>query len=197
MKQRKAQLRRKTKEVDVKIKLNIDGEGNPRIKSGIPFLDHMLSLFAKHGVFDLDITAKGDLEIDIHHTNEDVAISLGQAFLKALGKKEKIRRFGWAYVCMDEALVRCVVDLSGRPFLVVKPARIKVVESAEYTYAHFKHFLKAFFDNLKANIHLDIIAGEDSHHILEAAFKALGLALDSAVIIDKRKKGLPTTKGKI
>lgn len=194
---RKAKIQRKTKEVDIAIEINLDGCGQYKIATGVDFLDHMLSLFAKHGIFDLSIKAKGDTGIDVHHTNEDLAIALGQAISKALGNREQISRFASSHVAMDEALVRCVLDISGRAYLKVNPNKLKIIEDRNYTYSHFKQFLKGLSDHLGVTIHMDILEGEDYHHVLEAGFKALGLAISKAIIIDKRKKGLPTTKGKI
>ncbi|RKY33790.1 MAG: imidazoleglycerol-phosphate dehydratase HisB [Candidatus Omnitrophota bacterium] len=193
---RKAKIKRITKEVNIELELKLDGKGEYKVESGIGFLNHMLSLFAKHGLFDLKLKARGDLDVDLHHTNEDIGITLGEAFYKALGKRKKIERFGTGFVCMDEALVRCIVDLSGRSFLKVKPKNIPTPK-VTYSYSHFKQFLKAFTDHAKINLHLDILEGEDLHHILEASFKALALALKEASRINPRKKGLPTTKGKL
>ncbi len=192
---RKEKLCRDTKEVRVEIELNIDGRGKHDIDTGIEFLDHMLSLFSFHGSFDLKVKARGDIGVDIHHTNEDVAIALGDIFRKILNKKKSIKRFGYSFVCMDDALVRCVVDISGRPYFKIKPKNFRCYK-VFYSYSHFKHFLKSFSDHFRINLHLDVIEGEDLHHILEASFKALGLALAEALKID-RKKNLPTTKGKI
>jgi imidazoleglycerol-phosphate dehydratase len=198
---RKAQIKRKTKETDINVKLNIDGKGKAKIKTGIGFLDHMLELFAKHGLFDLEIKAKGDLKVDIHHTNEDIGISLGEAFKEALGNKEQIRRFGFASVPMDEALVKVSVDISGRPYLptIHTPAGYKAeYEKKEiYTLDYARQFLKAFVDNLGFNLNIELSAGRDPHHILEALFKALGRALDEATQIDRRIKGVPSTKGRL
>ena len=193
---RKAKIKRKTKEVNITLECTIDGKGNYSISTGIDFLDHMLSLFAKHGVFDLKLRATGDLGVDIHHTNEDTAIALGEAFSKALGKKERIKRFASHFVCMDEALVRCVIDVGGRPYLKITPATWDPGKTT-YTYSHFKQFLKAFVDHARINLHLDILGKDDLHHALEASFKALALALGEAAALDPRKKGLPSTKGKI
>ncbi len=193
---RKARIIRKTQEVDISLQLDLDGQGRYSVSTGIDFLDHMLSLFARHGLFDLKITAKGDLGVDIHHTNEDTAIALGEAFAKALGNKKGIRRFASRAVTMDEALVRCVLDISGRPFLKIKPSAWRPGK-ATYTYSHFKQFLKAFVDHARINLHLDVLEKEDLHHVLEAAFKALGLALSDAVAMRPRAKGLPSTKGRI
>ena len=193
---REAKIKRKTGEVDITGEFVLDGQGEYTISTGIEFLDHMLSLFIKHGLFNLKLCVKGDLGVDIHHTNEDTAIALGEAFCRALGTKERIKRFAVSFVCMDEALVRCVVDLSGRPYLKLNPVTCRF-EKATYTYSHFKQFLKAFVDHSRINLHLDILENEDLHHALEASFKALALALRDASAIDPLKKGLPTTKGKI
>lgn len=193
---RKAEVKRKTKETEITLKLNIDGKGSYAISTGITFLDHMLSLFSKHGLFDLNLKAKGDLDIDLHHTNEDIGIVLGEAFKKALGKKKNIKRFAWAFAVLDEAKVRVILDLSGRPYLEINPPRLKVPSSG-YSFKHFKDFMRAFVNNALITLHIDILKGEDFHHILECVFKALGLALDEATLIDKRKKGIPSTKGRL
>jgi imidazoleglycerol-phosphate dehydratase len=194
---RKVRVKRKTKEVDIILEINLDGEGFHQVDTGIDFLNHMLSLFSKHAVFDLKVKAKGDLEVDIHHTNEDIGITLGEALNKGLKNKRKINRFGTAYVCMDEALVRCVLDISGRAYLKIRPNRLNVVQDKNYTFSHFKQFLKAFVDHSGITLHLDILEGEDYHHILEASFKSLGLSLKEATRLEKRKRGIPSTKGRI
>jgi imidazoleglycerol-phosphate dehydratase len=195
---RKAQVVRKTKEVNISLKINLDGRGLSKINTGIDFLNHMLTLFSKHSLFDLTIKGKGDLGVDIHHTNEDTGVTLGEAFDKALGKREKISRFGWAFVCMDDALVRVVVDISGRAYLKIKYPKFRAVkEPTNYSFNYFEQFMKGFSDKARLTLHIEVLEGKDFHHILEASFKALALALKEAVKIDKRKKGLPTTKGKI
>jgi len=200
---RKVKFRRRTKETNIEVQLNIDGVGSNSVSTGIGFLDHMLSLFSKHGLFDIKLKAHGDLNVDIHHTNEDVGIVTGEAFAKALKDKKGIRRFGSSFAILDEAQVRVVVDISGRPYLDIKPANIKIsgkaadLQTKGYTFGYFKQFLRAFISSCRITLHIDIIRGEDLHHILECCFKALGLALDEATSIDKRKKGLPTTKGKL
>ncbi len=199
MQKRKAVIKRKTRETDICVELNIDGSGKSKIKTGIGFLDHMLTLFSKHGLFDLSIKAKGDLEVDRHHTNEDVGICLGQAFLKALGSKKGISRYGFSFVPMDESLAkaRVVLDFSGRPSLYFKKsAAIKDVSNG-YSIQDTKEFLKAFVTNSGINMHVDIIRGEDTHHVIESVFKALAKAVSSAVVINKRIKGVPSTKGKL
>ena len=192
---RTASVERKTKETNIKITVNLDGTGENNIDTGIPFLDHMLSAFAKHGVFDLDISAKGDLEIDIHHTNEDIGIALGEAFAKVLEDKTGLTRFGCTAVPLDEALVRSVIDLSGRPYIEVKPEEIEYPEKDVYTWGYFKQFMRAFITAAGINAHIDVIRGSDPHHILESAFKSLGVAMDIATQIDGRKSGVPSTKG--
>jgi len=190
---RSADIRRKTKETDIRVSLALDGDGQAAISTGVHFLDHMLELFARHGLFDLKIECRGDLHIDDHHTVEDVAICLGEAFLKALGDKAGISRYGESLVPMDEALCRSVVDLSGRFFLVyeVKTRRQQIgnfsVELAE-------HFWRSFAEKLQCNLHLDLLRGRNTHHILEASFKATARALRQAVARDPRIKGVLSTK---
>ncbi len=191
---RVAQVERKTKETDVRVKLDLDGRGQSRISTGLPFLDHMLELFAKHGLFDLDVACKGDLEIDDHHSVEDIAITLGQSLTQALGDKAGIKRYGEATVPMDEALCRTVIDLSGRFYLVyeVQTRRQKIgnfsVELAE-------HFWRSFAETAKFNLHIDCLRGRNTHHILEGTFKATARALRQAVERDARITGVLSTKG--
>src|SRR5260370_1346671 len=193
---RVAQVERKTKETDVRVKLDLDGRGQSRISTGLPFLDHMLELFAKHGLFDLNVACKGDLEIDDHHSVEDIAITLGQALTQALGDKAGIKRYGEATVPMDEALCRTVIDLSGRFYLVyeVQTRRQKIgnfsVELAE-------HFWRSFAETAKFNLHIDCLRGRNTHHILEGTFKATARALRRAVERDARIVGVLSTKGVI
>ena len=201
MEKRISEGRRKTTETEIKWEINLDGKGQSRIKTGIPFLDHMLTLFAKHGIFDLNIEAKGDLEVDIHHTNEDIGLCLGTGVKKALQDKKGIKRFATAFVPMDEALARVVMDISGRPSLEFSQTGGHVHDREEakerYTLIDAKHFLKSFCDKSGINMHVQIEYGEDLHHILEAVFKALGRALDEATQIDSRIKGVPSTKGEL
>jgi imidazoleglycerol-phosphate dehydratase len=191
---REALVRRKTKETDVRVKLNLDGDGRSHIATGLPFLDHMLELFAKHGLFNLEVSCRGDLEIDDHHSVEDIAITLGQALTEALGDKAGIRRYGEAMVPMDEALCRSVIDLSGRFYLVyeVTTRRQKIgnfsVELAE-------HFWRSFAETAKFNLHIDCLRGRNTHHILEGTFKATTRALRLAVERDPRITGVLSTKG--
>ena len=193
---RRADVRRKTKETDVRVKLDLDGSGKSQISIGLPFLEHMLELFAKHGLFDLHITCNGDLEIDDHHSVEDIAITLGQALAQALADKAGINRYGEAVVPMDEALCRSVIDLSGRFYLVyeVPTKRQKIgnfsVELAE-------HFWRSFAETAKFNLHIDCLRGRNTHHILEGTFKASARALRQAVERNSRVTGVPSTKGSL
>lgn len=195
-----AEVRRKTKETDITVRLNLDGKAKAKIKTGIGFLNHMLELMAYHGLFDLYIDVKSqDLDVDIHHTNEDVGICLGEAFVKALKNARGINRFGLSFVPMDEALarVRVVLDISGRPSLYVK-GRIMRGKSSGYSMTDAEQFLKAFVQHAKINMHVDIIRGADTHHMLESVFKALGRALSEAVKLDKRRGAkVPSTKGSL
>lgn len=199
MNKRTAIVKRETKETDILVKFNLDGHGKHEVNTGIPFLDHMLSLFAKHGLFDLLIEAQGDLQVDIHHTNEDVGICLGQAFAKALGQKKGISRFADASVPMDEALVRIALDISGRASLHINlDKKVKLSRhSQEYNLEDAKHFLGSLFQHAGINAYIDVIAGNDLHHVLEAIFKTLARTLDTATRIDARIKGIPSTKGRI
>jgi len=194
VKKRTAVVKRKTNETNILINLNIDGSGKHKISTGIAFLDHMLSLFAKHGLFDVAIDATGDINVDIHHTNEDIGLCLGKAFKVALGDKKSIKRFGLGYVPMEDALARVVVDISDRPSLhFVETKDIK--EKAVYSFKDLKHFLESFAREAGMNISVGIKSGSDMHHILEAIFKAFARALDEATQFDSRVKGIPSTKG--
>jgi imidazoleglycerol-phosphate dehydratase len=201
IKKRSASIKRKTKETDISGKFAIDGKGEVDVKTGIGFLDHMLTLFAFHGLFDLMLKAKGDLGVDIHHTNEDIAICLGKAFKEALGDCKGIRRFGSKEVPMDLAAAKVMVDIGGRyAFAWRMPTTVayeQVSRYEGYSLADGKDFLDTFAKNANVNIHVDIYAGEDIHHVLEAVFKALGMAMDEAAEIDARRKGVPSTKGVI
>lgn len=191
---RAAEVERKTKETEVRIALDLDGSGRAQINTGVAFLDHMLELFARHGLFDLEIACRGDLHIDDHHSVEDVGITLGQAFAQALGDKAGVRRYGAAYVPMDEALCRACVDLSGRFFLVYE------VETERHTVGNFsvelaEHFWRSLAENLRCNLHIDSLRGRNTHHILEATFKATARALREACARDPRVEGVLSTKG--
>jgi len=191
---RQAEIKRATKETDIRVALDLDGEGKSAVNTGVPFLDHMLELFARHGLFDLEVACKGDLQIDDHHSVEDTAICLGRAFAEALGDKKGIVRFGAAHAPMDETLARAVVDLSGRSYLVykVQNTRDKVgtfsVELAE-------HFWRSFAEHCKCNLHIEVFYGLNQHHIIEAVFKSTARALSQAVQIDDRISGVMSTKG--
>jgi imidazoleglycerol-phosphate dehydratase len=194
MTERKATITRTTSETDIKLAFNLDGSGSGAARTGIPFLDHMLTLFAKHGIFDLDVTCKGDLEIDAHHSVEDVGICLGLALDKALGDKKGIVRFAHSYFPMDETLVRVAVDLSGRPYLVykVKVSRERIgALDAEL----IEEFWKAFVTHARLNVHIELLYGRNTHHIFEAVFKAAARALSTATRVDSRMQGVPSTKG--
>lgn len=191
---RSASVRRKTKETDVRVALTLDGGGDAQINTGVPFLDHMLELFARHGLFDLVVECRGDLHIDDHHSVEDVALSLGQAFAQALGAKTGITRYGAALVPMDESLCRVVVDLSGRFYLVYE------VETTRQTIGNFsvelaEHFWRSLAGAARMNLHINLLRGRNTHHILEATFKATARALRQAVERDPRARGIPSTKG--
>ena len=192
---REAVIERSTSETSIRTRLNLDGTGVSNVHSGIPFFDHMLTLFARHGLFDLDLDAKGDLEVDFHHTIEDAGITLGQAVAKALGEKKGIRRYGFAYVPMDEALVRAVIDLSGRPYLVYEPPSPVEAIGGNFSFQLVEEFLRAIAVSAAMNLHVEILDGRDAHHMAEGVFKALARALDAATQIDPRVEGVPSTKG--
>ena len=191
---RSMSINRRTKETDVRVKLNLDGRGRGRIDTGLPFLDHMLTLFARHGLFDLEIVCKGDLEIDDHHSVEDIALTLGQALREALGDKVGINRYGEAIVPMDEALCRSVIDLSGRFYLVYE-VQTKRQKIGNFSVELAEHFWRSFAETAKFNLHIDCLRGRNTHHILEGTFKATARALKQAVAHDPRIQGVPSTKG--
>jgi imidazoleglycerol-phosphate dehydratase len=193
---RKAEIKRKTRETDVQIALDLDGTGVNRIDTDVPFLDHMLELFARHGLFDLEITCKGDLKIDDHHSVEDTAISLGQAFAQAMGDKAGIVRYGVAYVPMDETLARAVVDLSGRSYLIYKVQNTRE-RVGRFSVELAEHFWHSFAEHCKCNLHIEVFYGRNQHHIIEAVFKSAARALSQAVRIDERIEGVMSTKGVI
>jgi imidazoleglycerol-phosphate dehydratase len=191
---RTATVERKTGETDIRLTLGLDGSGTSDVRTGIPFFDHMLTLFARHGLLDLTVAAKGDIEVDYHHTVEDTGIALGQALARALGDKAGIRRYGHAYVPMDEALVRAVVDCSGRPFLAYEAPR-GVEAIGLFPFQLVEEFLRAVAVNAGLTLHVSVLAGRDAHHMAEGVFKALGRAIDAAVSVDGRVSGIPSTKG--
>ena len=220
MSNRRAHLKRETKETRIEVRLDIDGTGKSSIRTGVPFFDHMLTLFSKHATVDLTLKCKGDLEVDAHHTVEDCGIALGQAFLAALGEKKGIRRYGAgfdprnpftgeAYVPMDECLARCVIDFSGRPYLVWrglnKFGQLKVSDgdrsqdmSSTFRFGLAREFFQGFTNEARCNLHLELIYGDEPHHIVEALFKAFARAVDAACQRDARIAGLiPSTKGKL
>ena len=191
---RKSEVTRSTNETRIGVKLNVDGTGKSRIATGVPFLDHMLEQVARHGVFDLDVSADGDLKIDAHHTVEDVGIALGQAFAKAIGDKKGVRRYGHAYVPLDEALSRAVVDLSGRPGLEyhIEFARARI---GEFDVDLVHEFFQGFVNHAQVTLHVDNLKGTNAHHQAETAFKAFARALRMAVEADARVSDVPSTKG--
>jgi len=217
---RKARIKRDTKETRIELELNIDGQGKSSIKTGIPFFDHMLTLFAKHAVMDLKLKCKGDLEVDAHHTVEDCGIALGQAFVQALGDKKGIKRYGTgfdprnpftaeAHVPMDESLARCVIDFSGRPYLVwrgLDKLQYKQITSAEqkqdmssaFRFGLAREFFQGFANEAKCNLHLELLYGEEPHHVVEVLYKAFAKAADFACQRDPRIAGqIPSSKGKL
>lgn len=193
---RKTVVGRQTQETQIAVSLDLDGTGKYQVATPFPFLNHMLSAFSKHGYFDLMITAKGDTEIDDHHTVEDIGLVLGETLAKAWGEKKGIRRFGNALIPLDEALAQVTVDLSGRPYLVYK-VRMPKKKIKAFDTDLVEHFFRALVDQSKINLHINLLYGKDPHHILEAIFKGLGRALDEATQIDPRLKGVASTKGKL
>jgi len=223
MLERKAQIKRATKETQIELKLNVDGTGKSKISTGIPFFDHMLTLFAKHAVMDLQLKCRGDLEVDAHHTVEDCGIALGQAFVQALGDKAGLKRYGTgfnaeqakppgrgeAYVPMDECLARCVIDFSGRPYLVwrgldkfpfkeISDREKKQDMSSAFRFGLAREFFQGFTNEARCNLHLELLYGSEPHHVVEALFKAFAKASDFACQRDARIAGqIPSTKGKL
>lgn len=220
MKVRRAQIKRSTRETKIVLTLNLDGSGHAKIRTGIPFFDHMLTLFAKHSVMDLSLRCAGDLEVDAHHTVEDCGLALGQAFVQALGDKKGLRRYGTgfdprnpltgeAYVPMDECLARCVIDFGGRPFLVWRGLdesahkRVTKAEKTQDASSAFRfglahEFFQAFANEARCNLHLELLYGDEPHHIAEGLYKAFARAVDAACQRDPRIAGrLPSTKGKL
>lgn len=193
---RKAKTSRKTKETEITVNLDLDGSGTAEIQTGMPFFNHMLEIFTRHGLFDLEIKAQGDIEVDYHHTVEDVGLVLGQAFKEGLGDKQGIARFGDANVPLDETLAQVVVDLSGRPYLSynvkIRPGRV-----GDFDTDLPHEFFQAFANQLGMNLHINVTQGENPHHIIEACFKALARAMEKATRIDPRIKGVLSTKGSL
>ncbi len=194
MSMRTASLSRKTGETDIQVELTLEGSGVSKVETGIPFFDHMLTLFARHSLVDLRLRAQGDIEVDLHHTVEDTGITLGQAVSKALGDRRGIRRYGMAYLPMDETLARVVIDFSGRPFLAYR-APESVAAVGAFAFQLVEEFMRGFAVHAGANLHVEILYGRDAHHMAEAIFKGLAKALDQACQVDPRVKGVPSTKG--
>jgi imidazoleglycerol-phosphate dehydratase len=204
---RTAEIKRATKETQIELRLNIDGSGNSEIQTGVGFFDHMLTLFAKHAVVDLKLHCKGDLEVDAHHTVEDCGIVLGQGFIQALADKKGIRRYGMSLMPMDECLARCVVDFSGRPYMVWRgmdelafkqlPSEGKPQDMAmAFRFGLAREFFQGFTNEARCNLHLELFYGQEPHHVVEALFKAFARAVDAACQRDPRISGqLPSTKG--
>ena len=191
---RTASIERNTAETRIAVRLTVEGTGASKIATKIPFFDHMLTLFARHSLVDLEVSADGDIEVDFHHTVEDVGISLGRAFAQALGDKKGIARYGWAYVPMDETLARAVIDFSGRPFLDFRaPPDASAIGA--FPFSLVEEFLRGFAVNAGTNLHLEVLYGRDGHHMAEAVFKSLAKAVDQACRVDPRVQGIPSTKG--
>ena len=195
---RSASITRKTTETDIRIRLHLDGRGEHTIATGMPFLDHMLAQVARHGHFDLTAEASGDLQVDFHHTVEDLGIALGEAVSRALGDRAGIVRYGAARVPMDDALASVVVDLSGRPYLVFQAPQLKSERVGDFDLDLVREFFQGLASHLRANLHVQVEYGQNLHHMVEAAFKALGRALDQATSLDPRLVGVvPSTKGSL
>jgi imidazoleglycerol-phosphate dehydratase len=194
MSERTATISRKTSETDITVTINLDGSGQSTVNTGVQFLDHMLALFAKHGIFDLDVACTGDLGIDAHHSVEDIGICLGLALEKALGDKKGLVRFAHSYFPMDESLVRVVADLSGRPYLVYR-VKVKRERVGELESELMEEFWRAVAVNARMNLHIELLYGRNTHHIFEAVFKAAARALCLATRTDARIQGVPSTKG--
>jgi imidazoleglycerol-phosphate dehydratase len=193
---RQASIERVTKETQIRLSLDLDGKGISKVCTSVPFLDHMLDLFTRHGLFNMEVEAKGDIDIDFHHTVEDIGIVLGQAFREALGDKKGIRRYGQASVPMDETLASVAIDLSGRPYLVYN-VNVPKIKIGEFDVELVREFFQAFVNNCGANLHVNVMYGDNVHHILEACFKAAARALDQATQMDTRIEGVLSTKGKL
>jgi imidazoleglycerol-phosphate dehydratase len=196
MNNRTASVERNTRETQISLSLNLDGSGKYSVETGIPFLNHMLELFSRHSLIDLDLKANGDLDVDYHHLVEDVGLALGTAIDKALADRKGIRRYGFFYVPMDEALCRVVVDLGGRPYLV-KNMACKKRKLMEFELALFTDFFQAFVVQARMNLHIDQLLGQEAHHAYEGVFKALARAMRMACAADPRDSGIPSSKGRI
>ncbi|MBP3462824.1 MAG: imidazoleglycerol-phosphate dehydratase HisB [Tyzzerella sp.] len=196
MENRIAKIERKTKETDIKLTINLDGEGKTKIQTGIGFFDHMLDGFARHGLFDLELSVKGDLDVDCHHTIEDTGIVLGKAIAEAVGEKKGIKRYGSFMLPMDETLALCAIDLSGRPYLNFQ-ADFTVERLEDFDTEMFREFFYALSYSASMNLHLKILDGGNNHHMAEALFKAFGKALDMATMEEPRMKDIWSTKGSL
>ncbi len=194
--ERRSEITRQTSETNITLSLNVDGTGKYEISTPVPFLNHMLELTTRHGLFDLSIDASGDVEIDCHHTVEDIGICLGRAFREALGDKKGIRRYGNATVPMDEALAEVSVDIGGRPYLAFN-VEIPQEKVGTFDVELAEEFFRALISNAAINVHIDLKRGTNAHHCLEAVFKAFGRAMDQATSIDERVKDIPSTKGRL
>lgn len=192
--QRSSEISRKTTETDIRVKLDLDGSGQSMIKTPSGFFNHMLTLFSRHSLFDIEIEAAGDVEVDFHHMVEDTGIVLGEAFLKALGEKKSIRRYGSFYAPMDESLSLSVVDISGRPYLFFR-ANFSKDKVGDFDVELVKEFFEAFVNSAKITLHMEVIRGHNSHHMIESLFKSFARALREATSFDNREKGIPSTKG--
>lgn len=193
---RKAKIERKTTETDIRLQFDIDGEGKSSIRTGVGFFDHMLTLFTKHGLFNLEVDCNGDLEVDQHHSVEDIGIALGQAFAEAVGNKAGIQRYATVTTPMDEALSTISLDISGRPFFVFHVEGLKD-KVGEFDTELVEEFFQAFVSNAKVTLHINLAYGKNSHHIIESIFKGFGRTLDQATQINPRVKGVPSTKGSL
>lgn len=196
MKSRKVKITRKTKETDITVEINLDGTGGYSVDTGLPFMDHMLELFFKHSMIDACVTAKGDLDVDFHHTVEDLGLALGAALNKALGDRSGICRYGYSYVPMDEALCRSVVDLGGRPYLV-KEMKCRKKKILDFDLSLIDEFLQALVVQSKMNLHISQLYGLEAHHAYESVFKSIARAMRQACERDARQKGVPSSKGSI
>jgi imidazoleglycerol-phosphate dehydratase len=196
MKTRSAQVHRKTKETDIRVQLELDGDGTNQVRTGIPFLNHMIELMAKHALFNLRLKAKGDISVDYHHTVEDVGLALGEALDKALGDRKGILRYGWAVVPMDESLTRVALDLGGRPYLVYEvPTKQRKIR--DFDLGLMEEFFRAFTVQSRMNLHIKLMYGREPHHAYESVFKSVAKALSIACSKDSRVKGVPSSKGRI
>jgi len=196
MKRRQGAVRRKTRETDIAVRLDLDGAGRYSIRTGIPFLNHMLELFSKHSLIDLDVKAGGDLEVDYHHTVEDLGLVLAEALDQALGDRKGIARYGWSYVPMDDSLSRAVVDLGGRPYLVYGVAN-RTRKIRDFDLRVMREFWQAFSVKGRLNLHIAQLYGQDPHHAYESMFKAVARALAAACARDPRVRGVPSSKGSL